>query len=128
MENKPENPNEKHRALRNLLLPSLAFLLLAALVIIAFAVRGSAQAGGTVTLLFFDRNGTALTPTQVRTTSNNGGAGYNNDFLLNPTNMRAITSGPLYTSGTNMAFNIPSQAVALAFNWPTLPGGYQLLV
>jgi hypothetical protein len=95
---------------------------------VAFSLRGSAQAGGTVTLLFFDRNGTALTPTQVRSTSNNGGAGYNNDFLLNPTNMRAISSGPLYTSGSNLAFNIPSQAVALAFNWPTLPGGYQLIV
>jgi hypothetical protein len=93
-----------------------------------FSLRSAAQAGGTVTLLFFDRNGTALTPTLVRSLSNNGGAGYNNDFLLNPANMRAISSGPLYTSGSNLAFNIPSQAVALAFNWPTLPGGYQLLI
>jgi len=114
--------------MRNLLLPGLAFVLLAAVILITLAIRGSAQAGGTVTLLFFDRNGTALTPTQVRSISNNGGAGYNNDFLLNPANMRAISSGPLYTSGSNLAFNIPSQAVALAFNWPTLPGGYQLLV
>jgi hypothetical protein len=128
MENQPENQVEKHRALRNLLLPGLAFLLFAAVIVVVFSLRGSAQAGGTVTLLFFDRNGTALTPTQVRSASNNGGAGYNNDFLLNPANMRAISSGPLYTSGTNLAFNIPSQAVALAFNWPTLPGGYQLLI
>jgi hypothetical protein len=128
MENQPENQVDKHRALRNLLLPGLAFLLFAAVIVVAFSLRGSAQAGGTVTLLFFDRNGTALTPTQVRSASNNGGAGYNNDFLLNPANMRAISSGPLYTSGSNLAFNIPSQAVALAFNWPTLPGGYQLLI
>jgi hypothetical protein len=128
MENQPENQFEKQRALRNLLLPGLVLLLFAAVIVVAFSLRGSAQAGGTVTLLFFDRNGTALTPTQVRSASNNGGAGYNNDFLLNPANMRAITSGPLYTSGSNLAFNIPSQAVALAFNWPTLPGGYQLLI
>lgn len=128
MENQSENQPEKHRALRNLLLPGLALLLFAAVIVVVFSLRGSAQAGGTVTLLFFDRNGTALTPTQVRSASNNGGAGYNNDFLLNPANMRAISSGPLYTSGTNLAFNIPSQAVALAFNWPTLPGGYQLLI
>jgi len=128
MENKTENPNEKRGGLRKFLLPSLALALFAAVIVVAFSLRGSAQAGGTVTLLFFDRNGTALTPTQVRSTSNNGGAGYNNDFLLNPSNMRAISSGPLYTSGSNLAFNIPSQAVALAFNWPTLPGGYQLLI
>jgi cell division septation protein DedD len=128
MENQPENQDDKHRALRNLLLPGLAFLLLTAIIVVAFSLRGSAQAGGTVTLLFFDRNGTALTPTQVRSVSNNGGAGYNSDFLLNPANMRAISSGSLYTSGTNLAFNIPSQAVALAFNWPTLPGGFHLLI
>ena len=89
---------------------------------------GRAQAGGTVTLLFFDRNGTALTTSQVRSLSNNGGSGYNNDFLVNPTNLRAISSGPLFTSGSNLAFNIPSQAVALAFNWPTLPNGYSLII
>jgi hypothetical protein len=81
-----------------------------------------------VTLLFFDRNGTALTPTQVRSISNNGGVGYNSDFLLDPANMRAISSGPLYTSGTNLAFNIPSRPVALALNWPTLPNGFGLVI
>jgi hypothetical protein len=122
------NHIEKHRSLRNLLFPGHAFLFFAAVIVAAFSLRGFAQAGGTVTLLFFDRNGTALTPTQVRSTSNNGGLDYNNDFLLNPSNMFAISSGPLYTSGSNLAFTIPSQAVALAFNWPTLSGGYQLLI
>ncbi|MFM8765289.1 MAG: hypothetical protein ACKOEZ_10705 [Spartobacteria bacterium] len=79
-------------------------------VIVGFLLlQASAKADGTVTLLFFDRNGTELTPEEVRSVSNNGGAGYNNDFLLNPSNMRAISSGPLYTSGSNLAFNIPSQ-------------------
>ncbi len=116
--------------------PWLLVFLLPAAVIGVFALliwgvmltTGISQAGGTVTLLFFDRNGTALTPSQVRLISNNNGAGYNSDFLLNPTNMRAISSGPLYTSGSNLAFNIPSQAVSLAFNWPTLPNGFSLVV
>lgn len=100
----------------------------AATVLFFLITRSPAQAGGTVTLLFFDRNGNALTPAQVRTVSNNGGAGYNSDFLVHPANLRAISSGPLFTSGTNLAFNIPGQAVALALNWPTLPGGFQLLL
>ena len=123
-----ENHVERDRALRNLLFPGLAFLRFAAVIAVAFSLHGSAQAGGTVTLLFFDQNGTALTPSEVRLVSNNGGADNNNDFLLNPANMRAISSGPLYTSGSNLAFNIPSEAVALAFNWPTISRGYQLLI
>jgi len=128
MEKQRRKHVEKDRKLRNLLLSSTAFRLLAAMILVAFSLCESVQAGGTVTLLFFDRNGTVLTPTEVRSASNNGDAGYNNDFLLNPANMCAISSGPLYPSGSNLAFNIPSQPVALAFNWPTLPGGYQLLI
>ena len=109
-------------------LPSVIIGALALLIWGVIVTTGIAQAGGTVTLLFFDRNGTALTPSQVRLVSNNNGAGYNSDFLLNPTNMRAISSGPLYTSGSNLAFNIPSQAVSLAFNWPTLPNGFSLVI
>lgn len=113
---------------KKILLPGAVLLLLAGLVWLFLAVRGAAQAGGTVTLLFFDRNGAQLTPAQVRAVSNNNGLGYNSDFLLNPTNLRAVSSGPLYTSGTNLVFNIPSQPVALAFNWPTQPGGFHLLI
>lgn len=112
---------------RQMALPG-AVVGLAMAVWLAFTIKGTAQAGGTVTLLFFDRNGTALTPTQVRTISNNAGAGYNSDFLLDPANMRAISSGPLYTSGSNLAFNIPSRPVALAFNWPTVPSGFGLVI
>jgi len=114
-------------AIRPLIVGTL-ILCLVLLVWFVLALRSTAQAGGTVTLLFFDRNGTALTPTQVRSISNNGGIGYNSDFLLDPANMRAISSGPLYTSGTNLAFNIPSRAVALAINWPTQPNGFGLLI
>lgn len=110
------------------LLPAAVIAVFALLIWGVMLTTGISQAGGTVTLLFFDRNGTALTPSQVRLISNNNGAGYNSDFLLNPINMRAISSGPLYTSGSNLAFNIPSQAVSLAFNWPTLPNGFSLVV
>jgi len=123
-----ENHIEKDRKSRKQLLPGFSFLRFAAVIVVAFSLNGFAQEGATVTLLFFDRNGTALTPAEVRSTSNNGGADNNNDFLLNPAHMRAISSGPLYVSGPNLAFNIPSQAVALAFNWPTISRGYQLLI
>jgi len=83
---------------------------------------------GTVTVLFFDRNGAALTPAQIRSTSNNGTIGYDNDALVDPVTMRAISSGPLYTSGNTLAFTTTGIPVALAMNWPTLPSGYGLLV
>jgi hypothetical protein len=123
-----ENHVEKDRKLRKQLLPGFSFLRFAAVIVVAFSLNGFAQEGATVTLLFFDRNATALTPAEVRSTSNNGGTTNNNDFLLNPANMRAISSGPIYISGPNLAFNIPSQAVALAFNWPSISRGYQLLI
>ncbi len=113
---------------QRLVIPGLLVLGVTLGLWLAFSNKGQAQAGGTVTLLFFDRNGTALTPTQVRSISNNAGVGYNSDFLLDPANMRAISSGPLYTSGTNLAFNIPSRSVALAFNWPTIPNGFGLVI
>lgn len=66
------------------LLPALVIGALVLLIWGVIVTTGIAQAGGTVNLLFFDRNGTALTPSQVRLLSNNNGAGYNSDFLLNP--------------------------------------------
>ena len=116
------------RIARRMAFPGAVILGVSAAIWLAFVIRGTAQAGGTITLLFFDRNGTALTPTQVRATSNNNGVGYNSDFLLDPANMRVISSGILYTSGSNLAFNIPSRAAALAINWPTLPNGFGLLI
>jgi hypothetical protein len=126
--NKEGGPLRQGGMNKKILIPGTVLLLLAALIWLFFAMRGAAQAGGTVTLLFFDRNGTQLTPTQVRAISNNNGVAYNSDFLLNPTNLRVVSSGPLYTSGTNLAFNIPSQAVALGFNWPTIPNGFGLVI
>ena len=83
---------------------------------------------GTVTVLFFDRNGVAMTPAQVRSVSNNGTIGYDNDALVDPVTLRAISSGPLYPSGNNLAFATPGIPVALALNWPTVPHGYGLLI
>jgi len=81
-----------------------------------------------VTLLFYDRNGVALSVSQVRSTSNNGSAGYNSDALLDPQNMRMVTYLPLFTSGSNLAFTVPATPVAFAFNWPTNPLGYSMIV
>lgn len=87
-----------------------------------------AQAAGQVTLNFYDRTGAQLNVSQIRSTSNNGTAGYDNDALLNPSTLEVISMGPLITSGTTLAFTVPSQAVALAFNWPTQPRGYSLII
>jgi len=83
---------------------------------------------GTVTVQFYDRNGNALTPSQIRSTSNNGTIGYDNDALIDPVTLRAISSGPLFTSGNTLAFTTTAIPVALALNWPTVPHGYGLLV
>ena len=83
---------------------------------------------GTVTVLFYDRNGAALTASQIRSTSNNGTIGYDNDALVDPVTMRAISSGPLFSSGNTLAFATTGIPVALAMNWPTVPHGYGLLV
>jgi hypothetical protein len=83
---------------------------------------------GTVTVLFYDRNGAALTASQIRSTSNNGTIGYDNDALVDPVTMRAISSGPLFSSGNTLAFATTGIPVALAMNWPTTPHGYGLLV
>jgi cell division septation protein DedD len=83
---------------------------------------------GTVSVSFYDRNGNALTPAQVRSVSNNGTIGYDNDALVDPVTLRAISSGPLYTSGSNLAFATTGIPVALALNWPTVPHGYGLLI
>lgn len=85
----------------------------------AFVLTGPVKAAGQVTLLFFDRNGTQLNANQIRSASNNGAVGYDNDALLNPVTLEVITMGPLFSSGGTLAFTVPSQPVALALNWPT---------
>ncbi len=86
-----------------------------------------ALAAGTVTVLFYDRAGAALTLSQMRTLSNNGTAGYDNDALLNPTTLEVLTLNPLPGSGA-ATFSVPSQPVAFALNWPTTPKGYSLVI
>ncbi len=36
--------------------------------------------------------------------------------------------GPLFTSSGTLALTVPSQPVAFAFNWPTQPRGYSLVI
>lgn len=86
------------------------------------------QAAGQITLLFYDRNGTQLNVSQIRNLSNNNSAGYDNDALLNPASLEVITMNPLVASGTTLAFTLPAQPVALAFNWPMQNKGYSLLI
>ena len=88
-----------------------------------------AQAAGEVLVLFYDRDGGVLTPTEMRATSNNGEAGYDNDYLLDPTTLQAVQRGPLVEDpGQGFTFSVQDSPVALALNWPTLPLGYGLVI
>jgi hypothetical protein len=104
----------------------LAALLLVMLSGVVFHLLG--QAGGTVTLVFYDREGNRMSQSEMRALSNNGGLAYNSDYLLEPGTLRAISAGPLFPSGAGMAFNIPARPVAFAINWPTQPTGFNLIV
>ncbi len=81
-----------------------------------------------VVLLFFDRNSSALTPKQVRSISNNGHKRHDNDFLVDPVTLRVIRAKPLRVSGAHYIFDVPGVPVSLAFNWPTEPQGYSLIL
>ena len=88
-----------------------------------------AQAAGEVLVLFYDRDGGVLTPTEMRATSNNGETGYDNDYLLDPATLQAIQRGPLVEDpGQGFTFSVQDSPVALALNWPTLPLGYGLVI
>lgn len=83
---------------------------------------------GRVTLLFYDRNGAALSAGEARALSNNSPLGYDNDALVDPSTLGALAMGPLYATGGTLAFDLPAAPAALAFNWPTEPLGYSLVV
>lgn len=88
-----------------------------------------AQAAGEVLVLFYDRDGGVLTPTEMRATSNNGEAGYDNDYLVDPTTLQAIQRGLLVEDpGQGFTFGVQDSPVALALNWPTSPLGYGLVI
>lgn len=110
--------------IRRILLPALAVIL----ALPTLSPGTPALAAGQVTLLFYDRSGNQMTVNQIRSTSNNGTAGFDNDALLNPTTLEVITMGPLFTASNTLAFTVPSQSVAFAFNWPTQPKGYSLVI
>jgi hypothetical protein len=94
-----------------------------------FLAITSAQAAGEVLVLFYDRDGGVLTPTEMRATSNNGEAGYDNDYLVDPTTLQAVQSGPLVEDpGQGFTFSVQDSPVALALNWHTLPLGYGLVI
>jgi hypothetical protein len=93
---------------------------------------------GQITLLFYDRDGKELSINQARNISNDtynnnrdrkDGVGYNSDALVDPANLRAIKNSPvLFASGRNFAFKLTGEPVAFAFNWPTEPLGYSMVV
>jgi hypothetical protein len=87
------------------------------------------QAAGEVLVLFYDRDAGVITSEEMRATSNNGGAGYDNDYLVDPASLQAIQRGPLVEApGQGFTFNVSDTPVALALNWPTTPLGYGLVI
>jgi len=87
------------------------------------------QAAGEVLVLFYDRDAGVITSEEMRATSNNGGAGYDSDYLVDPASLQAIQRGPLVeASGQGFTFNVSDTPVALAMNWPTTPLGYGLVI
>lgn len=101
---------------------------MALLSVVAFGVS-PAKAAGEVTVLFYDRDGGVLTPEEMRATSNNGLAGYNNDYLVDPVTLQAIQRAPLVEApGQGFTFAVPDVPVALALTWPTAPLGYGLII
>ncbi len=89
---------------------------------------GRAADKGRVTLVFYDRDGLQLSPDQIRHLSNNGPVDRNNDFLVDPLTLRAVAARPLRIHASNFTFDIADVPVALAFNWPTEPQGYSLIL
>jgi hypothetical protein len=106
--------------------PALTKLLLLAIGLISIQA-GTAWAGGTVSLLFYDRNGNALSAASVRSTMTNGGAGWDGDALVNPSNLQDLVETPLWNTSQGLAFGLISQPAALAVNWPTTRG-YSLVI
>lgn len=111
-----------------------AILLMVIVLMASIAVHPSQAATGQVTLLFYDRNGNAMSVSSVRATSNGTQGpcsprkGYDNDALFDPITLQEVVYKHLFTSGTNLAFNLTGSPVALGFNWPTLPRGYSLII
>jgi hypothetical protein len=98
----------------------------------------NASSSGQVTLLFYDRNGKELSFDDVKNVSNNqydkssksnDGEGYDNDALVDPTNLRALKNSPvLFASGKNLAFKLTDKPIALALDWPTEPLGFSMII
>lgn len=94
-----------------------------------FLAISSAFAAGEVLVLFYDRDGGVLTADEMRARSNNGEAGYDNDYLIDPATLEALERGPLVEApGQGFTFSVRDTAVALALNWPTSPLGYGLVI
>lgn len=89
---------------------------------------GWAADRGRITLLFYDRDGLRLSPEQIRRLSNNGPVDRNNDFLVDPLTLRVVAAKPLQIYESNFTFDVVDAPVALAFNWPTEPQGYSLIL
>jgi hypothetical protein len=107
---------------------ALAFYLLLSLVITFFDVLTLEQPAeaASVTFRFFDREGNPLTPAQAKSIMA-GPKGWSSNALVHPSTLQNLKEEPLFESGNGLAFTLPSTAVALIVNWPTVRG-YSALI
>ena len=82
---------------------------------------GIAEAAS-IHLTFYDRNGNAMSGSAALTLMAPPPNGYSSDALVNPTNLQMLVDVPLYTNTDGLNFDLQSQPVALAVNWPTVRG------
>ena len=108
-------------------------------VIFLFVMPVAAQsAPNEVALLFYDRNGNAISIDDVKNISNdtynntrdaNDGEGYDNDAILDLANLCVIKNSPvLFASGKYLTFKLTDKPIAFALNWPTEPLGYSMII
>lgn len=94
--------------------------------VLSMVVASSAPSvGDTVTLKFYDAqgSGTELSADEAKSVIH-GNGGYDSDALLDPATMQNLAMHPLYEEGVprRWQFDIPGRPVAFAVNWPTQRG------
>lgn len=115
--------------IRRLLLVAVVLPLL----LTGLSLPAARAAGGTLTLTFYDANGTLLTAAQVHTIAKGPGtgqnAGYDADAFVDPATLEMVGGPNPLGSGLSAALPSSPAAVDLAMNWPaSTANGYSMVV
>ena len=109
--------------------PALLAILALAIALAGPTTTVLASPSGTVTLEFYDADGTGnlLTTAQTRRVMK-GHNGWDSDALLRPSDLEDVGAYPLYGSGSALRFDIRGHRVALGVAWPTASEGYSYVI